>query len=405
MAQLRTYIASIVASIGITGDWADIAIHLALVVVVILIAAISYYICHRLLTPLVIKVTKKTDIEWDDIIFNSRTMHAACKIVPAVVVWKLLPDTFFRFPSVMELLARLTAIYITVTSVWLALAVINSLKLLESDSHSSLQQYLHTFCGVLKIAAIFAGVIVTVAIIIDRSPMTLFAGLGATSAILMLVFKDAISGLVAGIRLTSNDMLQKGDWITVPKADINGIVQDITLTTVKVRNFDNTIITITPQTLVDDSFQNWKGMQQGGGRRVKRIVYFDFRSIRIADDDLKQSLAQKHYLKQEDMQGEVVNMTLFRRYTERWLAAQADVNTDYIYMVRQLEATPTGLPLEIYFFLRQKEWKPYEQQLANTLEHIYATIPDFGLRIYQRCAANCDSYDAHGHSYNANCDS
>lgn len=392
MEQLRTYIETIVQATGISSHWADILTHALLVALTFILATVSFYVCHKLLVPMVMKITRKTEVTWDDAIFNDRTMRAACKIVPAVVVWMSLPHVFYRFPTVMEALARLTAIYITITSVWLALAIIDSLKQLGGDKRTALQQYFHTFCGVLKIVAVFVAAIVIVAIVVNRSPLTLFAGLGATSAILMLVFKDTISGLVAGIRLTSNDMLQKGDWITVSKAGINGEVQDITLTTVKVRNFDNTIITITPQTLVDDSFQNWKGMQQSGGRRVKRAVYIDFRSIRLADDTLKLQLAEKRYMKAEEMHGDVVNMTLFRRYTERWLKSREDVNADMTFMVRQLEATPTGLPLEIYFFLRQKEWKPYESHLAEVMEHIYATIPDFGLRIYQRCAD--DSHNA-----------
>lgn len=388
MIRLKDYIETLALSMGINAQWADILAHALLVVAALLLAAASFYVCHRLAVPIILKITRKTEIEWDDVIFNDRTMTAACKIVPAVVVWWLLPHIFDRMPVVMELLTRITAIYITVTSVWLALAIIDSLKSLEGDRRSALQQYFHTFCGVLKIAIIFIATIVIVAIIINRSPLTLFAGLGATSAILMLVFKDTISGLVAGIRLTSNDMLKKGDWITVPKADINGIVQDMTLTTVKVRNFDNTIITISPQTLVDDSFQNWKGMQQGGGRRVKRMIYFDFRTIRLIDDDMKRHLLEKNYATMDDLCGDVVNMTLFRRHTEQWLASNSQVNTDMMIMVRQLEATPTGLPLEVYFFLKQKEWIGYERQLADIMEYIYATIPHFGLCIYQRCATD-----------------
>lgn len=386
MEELRTYIEILVKAAGVRGVWADSTILLAQVLIAVLAAMASFYICYKLIVPVVIRITRKTEVAWDDIIFNDRTMRAACKIVPAVVLWQLIPHIFYLHPSVEEVLARITAAYITIASMWLGIAVIDSLKQLEGDRRTAVQQYYHTFCGVLKIAVIFVSLIIIASIAVNRSPMTLFAGLGATSAVLMLVFKDTISGLVAGIRLTSNDMLQKGDWITVPKADINGFVQDITLTTVKVLNFDNTIITITPQTLVEDSFQNWKNMQQGGGRRVKRMIYFDFRSITIADEELKRRLAAKHLLRPEDMRGEVVNMTLFRLYTERWLRERNDVNDEMLYMVRQLEATNTGLPVEIYFFLKQKQWKPYEQHLAEVMEHIYAIIPDFGLRIYQRCA-------------------
>lgn len=383
MTDLRIFIETFISSFNIGDNLAATLTNVLLVVIALALATSTFYLCHGLILPLVMKVTRKTDIKWDDIIFNDRTMRAACKIAPAIVIWQLIPHIFVSHPTVMEGLVRLTLVYITITSLWLALALIDSVKMLEGDRRTAIQQYYHTFCGVLKIMAICIAVIVITSIAIGRNPTTLFAGLGATSAILMLVFKDTITGLVAGIRLTSNNMIQKGDWITVPKANINGIVQDISLTTVKVLNFDNTIVTITPQTLVDDTFQNWKNMQEGGGRRVMRRIYFDFRSIQLADGELKRQLVNKQYARQDELQGEVVNMTLFRRYTERWLKANEDVNEDMLFMVRQLEATPNGLPVEIYFFLKQKTWKPYEQHLAEVMEHIYATIPDFGLRIYQ----------------------
>ena len=214
--------------------------------------------------------------------------------------------------------------------------------------------------------------------------MTLFAGLGATSAILMLVFKDTISGLVAGIQLTSNDMVHKGDWITVPSANLNGVVEDISLTTVKVRNFDNTIVTVTPQTLVEDSFQNWIGMQQSEGRRVKRVVYYDFRSVCMIDETLRKQLVEKGYFKPEEVEGSIVNMALYRRFIERFLSRNAYVNQQLTFLVCQKEGTNAGLPLEFYFFLKDKEWINYEHQLAEIMEYIYAVTPDFGLKIYQQ---------------------
>ena len=369
---------------GMDAGWADVVSPVLQTALTALLAWLSYVVCSRVVVPLVIKFASRTVIEWDDLLFNPHSLRALCRIVPALVVWRLLPGVFSGAPLVQDLLTRATGIYITVMSMLLGVSVVDAFKSYEDKRHSSLQQYYHTFCGVLKIVIIFLSLIVMVAIAIDRSPLTLIAGLGATSAVLMLVFKDTISGLVAGIRLTSNDMLHRGDWITVPKADINGIVEDITLTTVKVRNFDNTILTIAPQTLVDDSFQNWIGMRQGEGRRVKRMVYFDFRSIRPVDDALRARLAAKYGLKAEDMGPGAVNMTLFRRYVERYLVTLPGVNTDMMLMVRQLEATNTGLPIEFYFFLRCKEWVPYEHQLADIMDTIYAMIPDFGLVVYQR---------------------
>lgn len=369
---------------GLTGSMLTFTSRMALALIILGVACLIYLLCHKLIVPLMVRIAEKTVVEWDDILLNEGTLRAASHIVPGLFVWMFLPDVFAVYNTVPEVLSRVTAFYVVLMSMRLGIAFIDSFKGFEGERRTALQQYFHTFCGVLKIGVIFISVIVMVAVVIGRSPLTLLAGLGATSAILMLVFKDTITGLVAGVRLTSNDMLHKGDWITVPKTEVNGIVEDITLTTVKVRNFDNTILTVSPLTLVDGSFQNWMSMRSGGGRRVKRMVYFDFRSVRLADDQMKERLTEKYGMKTTEMKGNVVNMTLFRRYVERWIAARDDVNSEMMFFVRQLEATSTGLPIEFYFFLKQKDWKPYEHHLAEIMEYIYAIVDDFGLKIYQR---------------------
>ena len=386
MKDILKAVDSLLSDTGLGGTWLSLSTYAVLIALTALFAWLSYFVCHKVLAPLARKFAAKTSVGWDDLIFNAHSLRAACRIVPAVVVWQLLPAVFWRVPVWQDLIARATGIYIAVMSMLLGISLVDSFKKYEDRHHSSLQQYYQTFCGVLKILVIFLSVIVMVAIAIDRSPLTLIAGLGATSAVLMLVFKDTISGLVAGIRLTSNDMLHRGDWITVPKEGINGTVEDIALTTVKVRNFDNTILTIAPQALVDGTFQNWQGMRQSEGRRVKRLVYIDFRSIRPIDDAVRQLLVTSYGFKPGEVEGRRVNLTLFRQYAERHLASLQEVNTDLLFVVRQLEATNTGLPLEFYFFLRQKEWKPYEHLMADIMEGFYATMPDFGLAVYQRCS-------------------
>ena len=382
--EIRLWTENMALSMGAAASGAVYITDAVLVTFTLLLSWVTFMVCHRLVVPITVKITEKTDMKWDDVLLNEHTLRKACLIVPAIVVWMLIPNIFQRMPDIMELLERLTSIYITIMSTRLAIEVVNSLKLLDVDERSANHQYLHTFCGVLKIVVVFLAVIIIVSIVINRNPLTLLAGLGATSAILMLVFKDTISGLVAGIRLTSNDMLHKGDWITVEKAGVNGTVEEITLTTVKVRNFDNTIVTITPQTLVDDSFQNWKPMQEGEGRRVARRVYFDFHSICVITPDIRQNLISRHYFSEEEIKKEV-NLTLFRRWADRYLASHPLVNGDMTHMVRQLEATQQGLPVEFYFFLREKEWKTWENQKDEILERLYAAVEDFGLSIYQLC--------------------
>lgn len=386
MNELTKYIEHLLASTTLTGGWLSFVTLSVLCATVALIAWLVYMLCVKVLAPITVRITRRTDVVWDDYLLNPQVLCSACHVVPAIVVWLLMPPLFFAYPIIQALLMKATAIYITVAAMRLVVAFISSLKLFDTnnDTRSAAQQYFHSFCGVLKIIVLFLGVIIIISIVIDRSPLTLLAGLGATSAVLMLVFKDSITGLVAGIRLTSNNMVRKGDWITMDKAGANGVVEDITLSTVKVRNFDQTIVTVPPQKLIEDSFQNWQGMQEGIGRRVKRVLYIDFRSIAIVNDELKQKLAADGLMKKEEMRGEVVNLTLFRRYMDRWLAQRDDVVKEATYFVRQLEPTANGLPIEIYFFLKQKEWKTYENHLAEIMERMYALVPVFGMRIYQR---------------------
>lgn len=386
MDQITKYIEELLASTTLSGGWLSFVTMFALCAVSALVAWLVYMLCIKVVTPLLVRITKHTDMIWDDYLLNPQVLHSACHVVPAIVVWQMLPPLFVANPVIQTLASKATAIYITITVMRLAITFIGSFKLFDSekDHRTAAQQYFHSFCGVLKIVVLFLGVIVIVAIVIDRSPLTLLAGLGATSAVLMLVFKDSITGLVAGIRLTSNNMVSKGDWITVDKLGANGVVEDITLSTVKVRNFDNTIVTLPPQKLIEDSFQNWQGMQQSGGRRVTRMIYIDFHSIGIADDNLKQRLVERKLINKADMHTNVVNLTLFRNYIEWWIYNNKEVNTDLTFMVRQLQPTNTGLPIEVYFFLKNKEWKTYEHNLAEIMERIYAFAPEFGLKIYQR---------------------
>ena len=435
MEEIRKFVEDLIQMAGVTGGAVPVVRHILLTITAILLAMLSDLLCRRLLVPIIMKVTDKTEVTWDDVLFNKKVLTSACHIVPAVVIWSLMPLVYLEYPIFKEILERATGIYIVVMSVRTALVFIGSFKGLESseERRSSAQQYFHTFCGVLRILMLFVAGVVVVAILLGKNPLTLFAGLGATSAVLMLVFKDTILGLAAGVRLTSNDMLHKGDWITVKSVDANGIVEEMSLTTVKVRNFDNTIVTISPATLVNGSFQNWIGMQKSGGRRVQRKVYFDFRSIRLVDEELRARLLEKHFATEDsfkpkeslqkmlakaevgnehqtemekdqnaglenarqhkhqvlaDLRNPVAlaptNLQLYRKYMEKYLRERPEVNTEMTLMVRQLEATQCGLPMEFYFFVKDKVWVNYEHILAEIMEHAYALSAEFGLKIYQQ---------------------
>lgn len=247
MNTIKLYVEQLLAQMGLSADSIPVIRHIVLVAVAILLAAFAGWLSRRFI-PLILRLTAKTEAKWDDVVFNERVLRSASQIVPAVVIWLVLPSVFYDHPTAHEVLARLTAIYIIVMGVRTVFAMIDSLKQLDDGRRTSKKQYLYTFCGVLKIVMVFVALIIVIAIAVNKDPSTLLAGLGAASAILMLAFQDTIKGLVAGIRLTSNDMVTIGDRINaVPSAGADGIVEEITLTTVKVRNFDNTIITVTPR--------------------------------------------------------------------------------------------------------------------------------------------------------------
>lgn len=384
MEEIKIYVEDLLSLTGLTGTMVPVLRHVAMVVMAILLAWLSDFACRRLLVPLVLKVTAKTEFDWDDQLFNRQVLVSACHIVPAVVIWQLLPLVFYQYPVVFDILKRLTAIYITVMTTRTVVSLIDAFQSYESEGRrSNMEQYARSFSSVLRIIIMFLAVIIVVAIILDKNPLTLFAGLGAMSAVLLLVFQDTITGLVAGIRLTSNDMLRKGDWITVEKAGVNGNVEDMTLTTVKVRNFDNTIVTISPKTLINDSFQNWKGMQESDGRRVRRRVSYDVHSVRIIDDALRRHLIQKGFFKEKELDGSEVNLSLFRRYMERYIAARDDVNEKMTHFVTEGEAGTNGIPVEFYFFLKHKKWEDYEHHTSDIMDVVYATSNEFGLSVHQ----------------------
>ena len=221
-------------------------------------------------------------------------------------------------------------------------------------------------------------------ILINKNPGYILTALGASAAVLMLVFKDSIMGLVAGVQLSANDMLRPGDWITMSKYGADGDVVEVTLTTVKVQNWDKTITTIPPYALVSDSFQNWRGMKESGGRRVKRSVYIDMRSIAFCTEDQMAEFEKRGWLEGVEREDKfVVNLHVFRNYLEDYLQHHPRVNSSMTIMVRQLQPTAQGLPLELYFFSDGTDWIPYEHLQSEIFEHVFAVLPTFGLRVFQ----------------------
>ena len=356
-----------------------------------LLAWAADWVSRHILKPTLQQLTRRTQTQWDDYLLNSRVLNSACHVIPPLVMYLALPLAFPRGESTLAgmLFLRAVEVYITAASMRLVYVFLSGVKTAADASNKLSQHYVSSFIQLAKLIVTGIGIIIIVGIIINRSPLSLLAGLGVAATVLMLVFKDTLTGLVAGVQLAVNNMLSRGDWITMDKAGANGIVEDVTLTTVKVRNFDNTIITIPPQTLMGDSFKNWRGMRESSGRRVNRALYIDVHSIGFCPPDIIAYWHQQGLLTAEETAQDWVNLTLMRRWAERYLQKLPFVVTDapdVLLMVRQLPVTPQGLPVEFYFFVNEKTWKPYEMLLAQVMEHIMATLPRFGLKLFQYTA-------------------
>ncbi len=289
-------------------------------------------------------------------------------------------------------------------------AALNLLLEIYNRKEAFKNKPLKGFVQIIQVLVFFVGFIIIISILIGKSPATLFAGLGASAAILMLVFKDTILGFVAGIQLSANDMLRPGDWITMTKYGADGTVIEVTLNSIKVRNFDNTITMIPPYALVSDSFQNWRGMQESGGRRVKRSINIDMNSVRFCTPEMlakfrKISLLTEYidtkqkelerYNEEHNIDDSIkvngrrqTNLGVFRAYLVNYLKSNPDVNKDLTCMVRQLQPTEKGIPMELYFFAATTVWIPYEGIQSDVFDHILAVLPEFGLQVFQEVSGS-----------------
>lgn len=356
-------------------------------VAVILLFYICGIICHKIIIPLVGTVTKKTNNSWDDILLNNNVIKNCCNLVPAVIVTAFMPFILNDGSTLYTFMMKVCWVYITVVGIKLACSILSALYILSNKSEKTRNHTLKGVFQMLKIAAICIGAIIIMSTLIDRDPVKILAGLGASAAVLMLVFKDSIMGLVAGVQLSANDMLRPGDWIVMTKYGADGFVIDVSLTTVKIQNWDKTIITVPPYALVSESFQNWRGMFDSGGRRVKRSIFIDINSIRFCNKDEVGELAQKGFV-DENYSGQRVNLTIFRNYLEDYLRGRSDVHPEMFMLVRQLQPTAQGVPLELYFFYNGTAWADYEHFQAEIFEYVYAILPEFALRSFQAPSGN-----------------
>lgn len=361
------------------------------VAAIALLAVVSYYLFDYLILPFAKYLIDKSETTWDDDLINEAFMRAFSRLVPALVLAWLLPGVAGDHEGWTLWLRKLTSCYI----VWMSVLLFNVLLqnfYVAVDKRGMFKEHnLSVIVQAIKLVAIIVAAIIAVGILSNRTPMSIVTALGASAAILMLVFKDTIMGLVAGVQLSANGMLKKGDWIISEKAHANGEVLDVKLTTVKVRNWDNSVTTIPPYNLVSDSFQNYQNMRKVGARRVARSIYIDVNTIGFLSKEQIEALRQRGWLENipEPEAEKTVNLSLLRHYLEYYLAHHPEVrlkdksNPAILMMVRQLQPTPQGLPLELYFFTSRTNWKKFEALQCDIFDHVYAALSHFGLRMYQ----------------------
>ena len=340
------------------------------------------YLCQAIFVGGMRRYTKRAPHQWNTLLMKRKVVHHLIHVLPGILVYFLLPLAFVRGKEILEFSQKICAVYIIAA----ILFTINGLLLVMLDVYNAKDKQksrpMKGFVQVLQVLLFFIGGIIIIAVLLDKSPMTLFAGLGASAAVLMLVFKDSILGFVAGVQLSANDMLRIGDWISLPNDTANGTVEEITLNTVKIRNWDNTISTVPPYTLVNNSFQNWRGMQESGGRRVNKNIYLDMTTLKFCTPDMLDVIRKDVPLMADyqPAEGEVpTNAQLYRIYIERYLRSLPVVNQDLDLIISQKEPTTYGVPVQVYFFSRNKVWKEYERIQSDIFDHLLVMVGKLSL--------------------------
>lgn len=386
MINLGTWMNNLLVGWGVDRKLADSFDETIIAILMVFVAVGLDYLCQFIFVGTIRRIAKHTHYTWDTALIQRKVVHNVVHMLPAILIYFMLPMAFIHGKEMLFISQKICLLYL----ICVLLLALNGLLLMSLDlltGREAMKNHpMKGFIQVLQVLVFFIGGIVIIAVLVNKSPASLFAGLGASAAILLLVFKDSILGFVAGIQLSANDMVRPGDWITVPSSEANGIVQEITLNTVKIQNFDNTISTVPPYTLVSNCFQNWRGMTDSGGRRVKKSIFLDLTTIYFCTpEDLDSYRKAIPLLADYQPDKDVIptNSQVFRVYIERYLYSLPIVNQELDLIISQLQATEYGVPIQVYFFSRNKVWKEYERIQSDIFDHLLAMVPKFGLKIYQ----------------------
>ena len=391
---------------GITATLATVLLRVGLGFLVLFASWLTGIVARRILRRIIARLVASSRTHWDDIILKHGVVDHVLRLVPALTLQLLITIPLQNLPGAISMVRTGIHIYMLVITILVLDSLLNAALEIYRQYPVASRFNLKVFIQVAKIIIYFVVGILILSLLLNRSPIAFLGGLGAMTAVLLLIFKDSILGFVAGIQLTANSMVQRGDWIAMPKYGADGDVLEIALTTVKVQNWDKTITTIPTYALISDAFKNWRGMEESGGRRIKRSIAIDMTTVRICDQAMIDRFRRFAYISEyiESKQAEVAgwnaehgvsdddlingrrltNLGTFRAYVAAYLKQHPMVRDDMTFLVRQLQPTEKGLPIEIYVFLKEQRWAQYEDIQSDIFDHIVAVVPEFELRIFQQ---------------------
>ena len=390
---------------GMSEAGATLLTRLGGVLLVLFVALIANRVTKRVVVRGIARLAQRTTSSWDDVVMRHRVLQRVAHLVPALVIYHFATPVLAGYDQLTAVVRQGALIYMIVIAALAANSVVNVGIEIVRGSRLPGELPVRSIAQVLKLVVYAVTSISVLALVLGRSPLLLLSGLGAMSAVTMLVFKDTILGFVAGIQLSANRMVSRGDWIEMPKHGADGDVLDVGLTTVKVQNWDKTITTIPTYALIGESFKNWRGMAESGGRRIKRALYIDVGSIRFCDEEMLARFSKIQYIadylkdKREEIANwnaargvepasladgrHLTNVGTFRAYVVAYLRHHPMVHQDMTFLVRQLAPTEHGLPIEVYVFSRDQVWSRYEAIQADIFDHLLAVVPEFDLRVFQ----------------------
>jgi len=388
---------------GLSYSMASLLSTLALVFIVLFLSWLANLIAKNVILSIVTRIVKKTSSTWDDIFLEQKVFTRLSHLAPALVIWFMAGWALKEYPLWLIRVHKLSYIYMVIAGTVVLSSFIEAWHKIYNTLEISQHRHIKGYVQLVKIFVYLLAVLVIVSVVFKKDILTLLAGLGAMAAVLILVFKDTLLGLVGSIQLSANDMLKIGDWITIPGRSVDGLVTDITLYTVKIQNFDMTIITVPTYSLVNESFQNWKGMEAAGVRQIKRSINIDMTSIRFPDEELLKKFKRLPFLRDyiisldknyKDLAEDdgpdplhpmiLTNLGIFRSYAENYLQNHPSIDQSRIIVVRHRPAEGSGLPLELYAFSKLNQFISYENVQSEIFEHLIAVLNEFSLKVFQQ---------------------